>query len=83
MTDEEHLDSENDGFLRFVIVSTLKVVGIALCIMSGWVFYIGMLSLGSKGEPFNYIAVASFWSFFIVLIVLAVVIDWLKKKKES
>ena len=83
MTEEESLDSDHYSFPRFVIMATLKVAGMALLIMSGWIFYVGMLSLGLQGEVFSYIAVVSFWSFLLLLIVIAAVIDWMRDKKRE
>ncbi|RLI46783.1 hypothetical protein DRO69_02325 [Candidatus Bathyarchaeota archaeon] len=83
MVDEESVEHENYSLIRFVVVVTLTVVGMALCIMSGWIFFIGMLNLGIRGPPFSYMAIIAFWSFIVILIVLAAVIDWMKKKKAS
>jgi len=83
MTADERPESEDRGFLRFVIVSTLTVVGMALCIMSPWLFYICMINLGMRGEPLNYVAIAAFWSFFVIIVILATVIDWVMKRKKT
>lgn len=83
MTVEEQSESEDRSFLRFVIVSTLTVVGMALCIMSPWLFYICMINLGMRGEPLNYIAIAAFGSFFIIVVILAAAIDWVRKRKKT
>ena len=79
---EERSESKDGSFLRFIIVSTITVVGIALCVLSPWIFYIGMINLGLRGAPLNYIAFATFWSIFIVILILAVAIDRVKKKTE-
>jgi len=79
---EDRSDSDNWSFLRFVIIATLKVVGMALLIMSGWVFYIAMLHLSLISEAFSYIAITAFWSFIVLLIVFAAVIDWMKKRQR-
>ncbi|MEM2111411.1 MAG: hypothetical protein QXX08_05990 [Candidatus Bathyarchaeia archaeon] len=85
MSEEDLADERKArrGFIRFVIIATLKVVGLALLIMSGWAFYISMLFLGFQSPILSYIAVASFWAFIILLIVVAAVIDWMKKKKAA
>jgi uncharacterized membrane protein len=83
MTEEENPDYDHYSFLRFVIMATLKVVGMALLIMSGWVFYVGVLSLGLQGEVFSYVAVISFWTFLLLLIVTGAVIDWMRDKKKE
>jgi uncharacterized membrane protein len=83
MTKEESTDLDHYSFLRFVIMATLEVVGMALLIMSGWVFYVGMMSLSLKGEVFSYVAVVCFWSFLLLLIVTAAVIDWVRDKKKE
>jgi hypothetical protein len=82
MTTEEGLESERHSFLRFVIVSTLTVLGMALCILSPWIFIVVLINLGLQGEPLNYIAFAAFWSFFIVIVILAVAIDWINKRNK-
>jgi len=51
--------------------------------MSGWAFYIAILNLGFQGGIFSYIAIATFWSFVVFLIMIAAAIDWMKKKRES
>jgi putative flippase GtrA len=76
MTTEEGLESERHSFLRFVIVSTLTVLGMALCILSPWIFIVVLINLGLQGEPLNYIA------FFIVIVILAVAIDWINKRNK-
>lgn len=83
MTTEEGSKSKDHSFLRFVIVSTLTVLGMALCIISPWIFYVCMINLGVRGEPLNYIAFAAFWSFFIIIVILATAIDWVMKKKKT
>jgi hypothetical protein len=82
MTTEEGSKSRGHSFLRFVIVSTLTVLGIALCILSPWVFIVALINLGLRDEPLNYIAFAAFWSFFIVIVILATAIDWINKRKK-
>jgi len=54
----------------------------ALLIMSGWVFYVGVLSLGLQGEVFSYVAVIFFRTFLLLLIVTGAVIDWMRDKKK-
>jgi len=83
MTTEEGLKSKDHGFLRFVIVSTLTVLGMALCIFSPWIFIVALIRLGLQGEPFNYIAYVAFWSFFIIIVILATAIDWINKRKKT
>lgn len=83
MTAEEGSESEDHSFLRFVIVSTLTVVGLALVILSPVIFYVGLLSLGLRGEPFNYIAYVAFWSFLTVIVILTTAIDWVRKRKKT
>jgi len=83
MTVEEGSESEDHSFLRFVIVSTLTVVGLALFVLSPVIFYVGILSLASRSEPFNYITYAVFWSFLIVIVVLTTTIDWVRKRKKT
>lgn len=81
MGKKENSSSEKRSFFRFVIIATLKVVCMALLIMSGWVFYLAMLHLSLQGEFFSLVAVVAFWSFIVALIVFAAVIDWIKAKK--
>lgn len=83
MTTEEGSKSKDHGFLRFVIVSTLIVLGMALCIFSPWVLLVAIINLGLRGEPLNYIAFATFWSFFIIVVLLATAIDWINKRKKT
>ena len=83
MTTEEGSKSKDHGFLRFVIVSTLIVSGMALCIFSPWVLLVAIINLGLRGEPLNYIAFATFWSFFIIVVLLATAIDWINKRKKT
>jgi len=83
MMAEEGSESEDRSFLRFVIVSTLTVLGMALCIISPGIFYVCMINLGVRGEPLNYIAFATFWSFFIIIVILATAIDWINKRKKT
>jgi uncharacterized membrane protein len=79
---EDRSDSDKYSFLRFVIIATLEVAGMALLIMSGWVFYVAMLSLGLQGGIFSYIAITAFWSFIVLLLIIAATIEWMKKKKK-
>jgi len=83
MTAEEGSESEDRSFLRFVIVSTLTVLGMALCILSPGIFLVALINLGLRGELLNYIAFAAFWSFFIIIVLLAAAIDWVKKRKKT
>jgi hypothetical protein len=83
MTTEEGPESKGNSFLRFVIVSTLTVLGMALCILSPWIFIVALINLGLQGEPLNYIAYAAFWSFFIMIVILATAIDWINKRKKT
>jgi hypothetical protein len=83
MTTEEGSKSEDRSFLRFVIVSTLTVLGMALCILSPWIFVVALTNPGLRGQPLSYIAFAAFWSFFIVIVILATAIDWVKKRKKT
>jgi hypothetical protein len=83
MPPEEESKSKDYSFLRFVIISTLIVLGMAICILSPMIFFIGMINLGIRGEPFNYIAFATFWSYFIIIVILATTIDWIRKRKKT
>lgn len=83
MANEEESESGKYSFLLFVIASTLKVVGLTLCILSPWILYVGLINLGLRGEPFNYVAFAFFWSYFVVIVLLAAVIDWIRKRKKT
>jgi len=83
MTTQERSESKDHSFLRFVIVSTLTVLGIALCILSPWILILELINLGLQGEPYDYVAYAAFWSFFVIIVMLATVIDWIKKRKKE
>lgn len=83
MADEENSESRDLSFLGFVIVSTLIVVGMALFIFSPWIIYIGILSLGlSKGFA-SYLALSLFWAFFVAVVVLSAIVNWLRKEKSG
>lgn len=82
MPEEEESDAEKHSFLRFLIMATLTVAGMALLIISGWAVYITLLHLGIKGEPFGHIAIATFWVFIVALLILAAVVDWVKGKNH-
>jgi hypothetical protein len=81
MTNEEESKSKH-GFLRFVIVSTVIVVSMALCIFSPWIFLVVFINIGLRGKFLNYIAFATFRSFFIIIVLLAAAIDWAMKRKK-
>jgi hypothetical protein len=83
MATEEGSKSKDHSFLRFLIVSTLTVLGMALCIFSPWILLVAIMNLGLRGEPLNYVAFAAFWSFFIIIVLLATAIDWLRKRKKT
>ena len=74
--------SKDHSFLQFVIVATLTIVGMTLCVLSPCILLVGLMSLGLRGEILGYLAYAAFWSIFIVVVILATAIDWLKKKKK-
>jgi hypothetical protein len=83
MTTEEESKPKDRSFLRFVIVSTLIVIGMALCIFSPWIFLVMVVNIGLRGEFLNYIAFATYWSFFMIIVLLAAAIDWVRKRKKT
>lgn len=83
VSNEEESDSKNHSFLRFVIVSTLQVLAMTICILSPCVLLVLLIKIGLQGEPFNYLAFIAFWSLFLIVIVFAAVVDWIKKRKHT
>jgi hypothetical protein len=69
-------------FVKFMIVSTLTVVAIALAILSPIIFYLALLYFCPP--PYDYIALGVFWAvIFGVPMILAIVIDYLRKSRKK